>query len=65
MDRYSFNYGWAIVILTLLIRVVFFYPNHKSYKSMKDMQKLQPKVAKIREKYKDDKEAMNKELMGL
>ena len=32
---------------------------------MKDMQKLQPKVAKIREKYKDDKEAMNKELMGL
>jgi YidC/Oxa1 family membrane protein insertase len=32
---------------------------------MKDMQKLQPKVAKIREKYKDDKEAMNKELMAL
>jgi YidC/Oxa1 family membrane protein insertase len=64
-DRYSFNYGWAIIILTFLIRIVFFYPNHKSYKSMKDMQKLQPKVAKIREKYKDDKEAMNKELMAL
>ena len=65
LDRFSPNYGWAIIILTFLIRVVFFYPNHKSYKSMKDMQKLQPKVAKIREKYKDDKEAMNKELMGL
>ncbi len=64
-DRYSLNYGWAIIILTFLIRIVFFYPNHKSYKSMKDMQKLQPKVAKIREKYKDDKEAMNKELMAL
>jgi YidC/Oxa1 family membrane protein insertase len=64
-ERYSFNYGWAIIILTFLIRIVFFYPNHKSYKSMKDMQKLQPKVAKIREKYKDDKEAMNKELMAL
>lgn len=64
-DRYSPNYGWAIIFLTLLIRVVFFYPNHKSYKSMKDMQKLQPKVAKIREKYKDDKETMNKELMAL
>ncbi|MFA5112538.1 MAG: membrane protein insertase YidC, partial [Desulfobaccales bacterium] len=65
LDRYSFNYGWAIIILTILLRIVFFYPNHKSYKSMKDMQKLQPKVAKIREKYKDDKEAMNKELMAL
>ncbi len=65
LDRYSFNYGWAIVILTILLRIVFWYPNHKSYKSMKDMQKLQPKVAKIREKYKDDKEAMNKELMAL
>ena len=64
-DRYSLNYGWAIIILTFLIRIVFFYPNHKSYKSMKDMQKLQPKVAKIREKFKDDKEAMNKELMAL
>jgi YidC/Oxa1 family membrane protein insertase len=65
LDRFSVNYGWAIIILTFLIRIVFFWPNHKSYKSMKDMQKLQPKVAKIREKYKDDKEAMNKELMNL
>ncbi len=65
LHRYSYNYGWAIVILTILLRIVFYYPNHKSYKSMKDMQKLQPKVAKIREKYKDDKEAMNKELMAL
>jgi YidC/Oxa1 family membrane protein insertase len=64
-EGYAFNYGWAIIILTVLIRIVFFYPNHKSYKSMKDMQKLQPKVAKIREKYKDDKETMNKELMAL
>ena len=65
LNRYTGNYGWAIVILTILLRIVFWYPNHKSYKSMKDMQKLQPKVAKIREKYKDDKEAMNKELMAL
>jgi len=64
-DKYVHNYGWAIIILTILIRVLFFYPNHKSYKSMKEMQKLQPKVAKLREKYKDDKETMNKELMAL
>ena len=65
LEGYSYNYGWAIVILTILLRIVFWYPNHKSYKSMKDMQKLQPKVAKLREKYKDDKETMNKELMAL
>jgi YidC/Oxa1 family membrane protein insertase len=64
-NNYVHNYGWAIIILTILIRVLFFYPNHKSYKSMKDMQKLQPKMAKLREKYKDDKETMNKELMAL
>jgi len=64
-NNYVHNYGWAIIILTIVIRVLFFYPNHKSYKSMKDMQKLQPKVAKLREKYKDDKETMNKELMAL
>ena len=64
---YSFlgNYGWAIILLTLVIRVLFIYPNHKSFKSMQDMQKLQPKIAKLREKYKDDREALNKELMGL
>jgi YidC/Oxa1 family membrane protein insertase len=65
LDRYTHNYGWAIILLTVLLRIVFWWPNHKSYKSMKDMQKLQPKVAQIREKHKDDKEAMNKELMAL
>jgi YidC/Oxa1 family membrane protein insertase len=65
LDRYTHNYGWAIIVLTVLLRIVFWWPNHKSYKSMKDMQKLQPKVAQIREKHKDDKEAMNKELMAL
>lgn len=65
IDRLFHNYGWSLVVLTILTRLVFWWPNHKSYKSMKEMQKLQPKVAKIREKYKDDKEAMNKELMAL
>jgi len=65
IDRYVHNYGWSLIIFTLLTRLVLFYPNHRAYKSMKEMQKLQPKVAKIREKYKDDREAMNKELMAL
>ncbi len=65
INRLFHNYGWSLVVLTILTRIVFWWPNHKSYKSMKEMQKLQPKVAKIREKYKDDREAMNRELMAL
>jgi YidC/Oxa1 family membrane protein insertase len=65
IDRIFHNYGWSLVVLTILTRLIFWWPNHKSYKSMKEMQKLQPKVAKIREKHKDDREAMNKELMAL
>jgi YidC/Oxa1 family membrane protein insertase len=63
--KYFHNYGWAIIAITFIIRVLFIYPNHKSFKSMQNMQKLQPKIAKLREKYKDDREALNKELMGL
>lgn len=63
--RYLHNYGLAIIALTILIRVLFLYPNHKSYKSMQAMQKLQPKIAKLREKYKNNREEMNRELMAL
>ena len=64
---YSFtgNYGYAIIILTLMIKIVFFPLANKSYKSMKDMQKLQPIMAELREKYKNDKERMSREVMEL
>jgi len=65
LNSYVGNYGWSLVILTILLRLAFLYPNHKSFKSMQVMQKLQPRVAEIREKYKDDREAMNRELMNL
>ncbi len=62
---YFHNYGLAIILLTILVKIVFWPLTHKSYKSMKDMQKLQPKMAKIREKHKDNKEQMNQEMMAL
>jgi YidC/Oxa1 family membrane protein insertase len=65
LNGYVHNYGWSLIILTILLRLVFWYPNHKSFQSMKVMQKIQPRVAEIRDKYKDDKEGMNKELMSL
>jgi len=63
--KYTENYGVAIIILTVLIKILFWPLTHKSYKSMKEMQKLQPLMAKIREKYKHNREQMNRELMAL
>jgi len=65
LNGYIHNYGWTIIILTILLRVILWWPNQKSMQSMKVMQKIQPRVAEIREKYKEDKEAMNRELMNL
>ncbi len=59
------NYGVAIIILTLLVKLVLWPLGNKSYKSMNDMKKLQPYMTEIREKYKDDKAKMNQEIMNL
>lgn len=65
------NYGVAILLVTLLIRILLFPLMHKSYVSMKKMQKLAPKMTAIREKYKKSKtdaaqrQKMNEELMKL
>ena len=63
--QYVHNYGVAIIILTILIKLIFWPLGNKSYKSMKAMQKLQPKMMEIREKYKDDKQRLNQEIMNL
>jgi YidC/Oxa1 family membrane protein insertase len=59
------NYGIAIILLTLLIKIIFWPLGSKSYKSMNDMKRLQPLMMELREKYKDDKQRMNQEVMGL
>ena len=59
------NYGIAIIILTLLIKLILWPLGSKSYKSMSEMKKIQPLMKEIREKYKDDKKKMNEEVMGL
>lgn len=63
--KYVGNYGVAIIIITIILKVLFFPLTHKSYKSMKGMQKIQPEMTKLREKYKDDRDTMNKEVMAL
>ena len=59
------NYGIAIIILTLITKILLFPLGNKSYKSMNDMKRMQPLMTEIREKYKDDKKKMNEETMAL
>jgi YidC/Oxa1 family membrane protein insertase len=59
------NYGIAIIILTILIKIILWPLGSKSYKSMSEMKKIQPLMKEIREKYKDDKKKMNEEVMSL
>lgn len=59
------NYGISIIILTILIRTLTFPLQFKSFKSMKKMQEIQPELTKLREKFKDDPQRMQKETMAL
>ncbi|HDJ28312.1 MAG TPA: membrane protein insertase YidC [Proteobacteria bacterium] len=64
-NRYLHNYGLAIILVTILIKLVFYPLSQKSYQSMNKMKAIQPKVAKMKEKFKDDKARQQKEMMDL
>jgi YidC/Oxa1 family membrane protein insertase len=59
------NWGAAIIILTLLIKVVTWWPTQKSMKSMREMAKLKPEVDKLKERYGEDKQKFNMAVMAL
>jgi len=59
------NFGISILILTIVVKLLFFPLANKSYKSMSQMKKMQPEIAKLRERYASDKAAMNQEMMKL
>jgi YidC/Oxa1 family membrane protein insertase len=63
--KYFGNYGVAIILVTILIKILFWPIAQKGLKSMKNMQKIQPKMAKLKEKYKNDSARLNQEMMGL
>jgi YidC/Oxa1 family membrane protein insertase len=65
IHKYIPNYGIAIILLTILIRLITFPLQYKSFKSMKKMQLIQPELSKIKEKYKDEPQKMQKETMDL
>ncbi len=59
------SYGLAIIILTVFIRILLYPLSHKQMVSMQRMQKLQPRLKALQEKYAGDKETLNKEIMRL
>ena len=59
------NYGFVIIVFTFIIRLLFYPLTQVSMKSMKKMQALQPMMTELKEKYKDDPQRMNKEVMKL
>ena len=59
------NYGLAIILLTILIRIVLYPLMKKQMVSMQETQKIQPLMQEIQKKYKDDKERLNQEVMRL
>jgi len=65
LHQYIRNYGVAIILLTILIKLIFWPLGNISYRSMKEMQKLQPKIEELKEKYKNDKNKIGQETMAL
>ncbi len=59
------NWGWAIVILTVLIKLVFYKLSETSYRSMAKMRTVQPRMVALRERFAGDKQKMNQALMEL
>ena len=59
------NYGVAIIVLTIVLKILLYPLTYKSMKSMKKMSVIQPQLQKLRERYKDDKEALNREMLQL
>lgn len=59
------NYGWSMVIFTLLFKLIILPLNYKSRKSMRRMSNLQPQMAKLQKKYENDKEKLNQKMSEL
>ncbi len=59
------NLGWAIVLLTILIKILLLGPNHKALKAQKALQKVQPELDKIKNKYKGDQQKIAQETMAV
>ncbi|MBM4116844.1 membrane protein insertase YidC [bacterium] len=65
LSRFIPNYGLNIILLSIFTKVLFYRLTHKSLKSMKDMQAIQPELKSLQDKYKSDRERLNREMLAL
>jgi YidC/Oxa1 family membrane protein insertase len=65
LHDYIGNWGWSIIVLTIIIKAIFFYPSAMSYRSMAKMRKLAPKMKALKDRIGDDKQKMSQEMMKL
>ena len=65
LHRFLGNWGWAIIVLTILIKAAFYPLSAASYKSMAHMKKVQPRLVALKERYGDDKQKLNQAMMEL
>jgi len=65
LGRFIPNYGLVIILLSVITKFLFYRLTHKSFKSMKDMQRIQPELKALQEKYKNNKEQLQKATMEL
>jgi YidC/Oxa1 family membrane protein insertase len=59
------NWGWSIILITVFIKIVLYYPSAKSYRSMARMKEVAPKMKILQERHKDDKQKLQQEMMAL
>ncbi len=64
-ELFSYQLGWAIVVTTILLRLLLIYPQHKMMVSQRKMQSIQPKIKSLQDKHKGNQQQMGMELMKL
>ncbi|MEN9879642.1 MAG: hypothetical protein RIQ55_288 [Pseudomonadota bacterium] len=65
LEKLTGNWGWAIVVLTILLKLIFFPLSAASYKSMARMRTVTPRLMALKERYANDKQKLNQEMMDL
>ncbi len=65
LHNVSKNYGWSIILLTMILQVLLLPLSIKSYKSMAGMKRIQPKIQEMQKRFKDDSKRMNEEMLKL
>ncbi len=65
INHYTNNWGWSIILVTLLLKIIFYRLSAAGYRSMANMRRVQPRLLSIRERYKDDRARLNQAMMDI